>query len=869
MKTLLFISWILLLFVEIHAQTLPPADVTIFGSQAMDQFGDEIISAGDVNGDGFDDLLVAASTYHGGMDQFQIGRVYLFYGPLIADSISATAADAIITGEAQLDHLGGSVAAVGDINKDSFDDVLIGASGARTAGAAYLFYGPFSGQLSASQADVLFEAEAGGRPLFGHAVSPAGDINADGFLDLIVSTPYGLGGGDVYIFLGPFQRGTIPRSQAGATLTSIIQYQRFGYSLASNTDVNGDGIADLVVGAPQPTPNSEGKAYVFFGPLSGKLTPADAGCIITGEALYDQFGHVVASAGDVNNDGFDDVLVGADVNVTNSVEAGSVYLFYGPIKGKLSASAANAIITGERERDWFGQAMARAGDVNRDGFQDLIFGAYGNDANGKDTGRAYLFYGPVYGRLTASQAEVVLTGERNQFGFGAKVNSAGDLDHNGVEDIAVYRPFESSGGTGAGKVFVFHVLVTSTRALNFGKGLIDEGKTERVAIYNPGKTVLRVSSLYFAGKDANQFRANATYFTIAPGDSQIVAIDFKPQSEDTFSASLEIRSDIGNATISLSGIGVSPLPQILSISDVPNDQGKNVKIQWRRSILDTVNSTRPIINYSIWRRMANADQWEKISDLPAAQKMTYETAAPTQFDATVAGVYWSVFYVSAHTQNLAFTYNSAPDSGYSVDNLAPDSLSNLRAEVVKAGIRLCWRAGQENDLDHYSIYRGTKSGFALFYPHLIVRDTTVVDTSVVAGTTYYYRAVAIDAAGNKSLPSHELHITYIPTNITPLPGLPSEFALLQNYPNPLRASASNLETGIQFQLPIGTMVNLTIFDVKGRRLRTLVNTFKRAGNYDVTWDGRDDTGMEAASGLYIYRLEANGLVMSRKMLLVR
>ena len=157
----------------------------------------------------------------------------------------------------------------------------------------------------------------------------------------------------------------------------------FGWSVASAGDVNKDGFDDLIVGAVinDASGFQAGRAYVYSG-LNG-----DTLYVFTGEAAGDRFGHSVASAGDVNNDGFDDLIVGAYLNDAGGSDAGRAYVFSGQTGDTLYTFA------GEAAEDRFGYSVASAGDVDNDGFDDLIVGAIWNDAGGKDFGRAYVFSG--------------------------------------------------------------------------------------------------------------------------------------------------------------------------------------------------------------------------------------------------------------------------------------------------------------------------------------------------------------------------------------------------------------------------------------------------------------------------------------------
>ncbi len=425
---LIFSLTIIILIVAVspaHSQCPP---VYIFnGEAAGDRFGVSVASAGDVNGDGFDDLIVGAPINDAGGTS--AGRAYVFSGQT-GDTLY------VFTGEAVSDYFGSSVASAGDVNNDGFDDLIVGAylnsAGGILAGRAYVFSG--------LNGDTLYVFTGEAKVRFGISVASAGDVNNDGFDDLIVGAAHhpaaGTRTGRAYVFSG--QTG-----ETFYTFTGEAAGDRFGHSVASAGDVNNDGFDDLIVGAAgnDAGGNNAGRAYVFSG-LNG-----DTLYVFTGEAggdvFGDSFGFSVASAGDVNNDGFDDIIVGALRNDAGGLEAGRAYVFSG-LNGDTIY-----VFTGEGRGDEFGISVASAGDVNNDGFADLIVGAQGNDAGGFNAGQAYVFSGQTGNTI------YVFTGEAPSDLFGNSVASASDVDNDGFDDLIVGAFLSDAGGDRAGRAYVY------------------------------------------------------------------------------------------------------------------------------------------------------------------------------------------------------------------------------------------------------------------------------------------------------------------------------------------------------------------------------------------------------------------------------
>jgi hypothetical protein len=354
-------------------------------------FGFSVASAGDVNGDGYDDVVIGA--VEADNDAVDEGAAYLYLGSALGlDTDPVWSADPTDNEGARF---GRSVAGVGDINGDGFDDVLVGAYtytvDADARGRVYLYLGNAQG-IDANFAWYAEPAEDG-QALFGGQVAGAGDVNRDGFADVIVGAPFWSGGGvhkegRAYLFTGG-PDGLSATPDWVADPTDRSD-SRFGGSVARAGDVNGDGYDDVVVGA-YGVSSYRGGAYTYLGGPTGLQSDPIWSVEPLDPLAY--FGAEVAPAGDLNGDGFDDVAVGA-FNWSSDIRAeGRVVVFAGTETG---LDELPVWFTHPTDQDFarFGASLAAANDVNGDGCGDLIVGAWAwVDGPGNDYGRAYLYYG--------------------------------------------------------------------------------------------------------------------------------------------------------------------------------------------------------------------------------------------------------------------------------------------------------------------------------------------------------------------------------------------------------------------------------------------------------------------------------------------
>ena len=381
----------------------------------------EVISDADFNGDGLSDLVWADSTVslsNGSLEQ--MGKVEVYFGTSSGFSLVA---DRTYSGQISNESFGNDIAAC-DLNGDGYDDLAVGRPGAgvNNTGAVSVFYGGIDG-LSSNKDWSLSGFGEGNRT--GKVLACAGDVDRDLYEDLLIVSHGSLGDnylGRVDLLLGsPVGLGTIPDwTRNGTSLNP-----RFGASVLGEGDVNGDGYSDFVISSTGNMTNSSyySKVEVWWGGPSGPAATADESKSSNVQGKL--FGYSLAWS-DVNGDGFDDLAIGEPYNVTSGYQSGKVWLFYGTSSG-LTPSTAWSLIGGNS--DLAGLEIADAGDVDEDGYDDLLITNGGKDSKG---GELLVFFGSAAG--LPSSGQLIASGDMGSHS-GWSLSTGGDLDGDGMSEI--------------------------------------------------------------------------------------------------------------------------------------------------------------------------------------------------------------------------------------------------------------------------------------------------------------------------------------------------------------------------------------------------------------------------------------------------
>ncbi|HWV33054.1 MAG TPA: FG-GAP-like repeat-containing protein [Dyadobacter sp.] len=437
------------IFVHLGSPTgIKPNPAAILeGNQSGAQFGIAIALAGDINGDHYSDLIAGANKFSQG--QLNEGAAFIYYGSKAGvDPNLATTLEM----NQPVSEMGTSVAGAGDVNADGFGDVLVGApfydQGETDEGAAFVYLGSVKG---ISQSPTIMQSNQADAHL-GTALASAGDLNGDNFSDIIVGIPHYdkayADQGLVKIHLGS-ANGINPNT--AIALVGQQMTEEFGRAVACAGDIEGDGHADILISSRTKGKNlpNEGVVMLFPGIQTG-IDKTPASVFKSGQANA-YFGQSLASAGDIDGDGYSDIIMGAHLYDHGESDEGAIMVWHGGASHPDTASA--TALHSIQPESQFGYAVSGAGDVDGDGYDDMVVGAPLYDNGQSEEGAAFLFRGTSNG--ISKTATNMLEADQADAGFGTSVSAAGDVNGDGFGDIIIGAMHYDNGEDEEGAAFVY------------------------------------------------------------------------------------------------------------------------------------------------------------------------------------------------------------------------------------------------------------------------------------------------------------------------------------------------------------------------------------------------------------------------------
>jgi hypothetical protein len=653
----------------------------------------------------------------------------------------------------------------GDLNGDGYTELIVTAPGTNSA------QGFIAGLVGRSTGYQLPPQDIGiqgttNNDWLGYGLSTGADLNKDGYDDLVTSrleidpaTPAATGSGEVAIWWG----GTSINATEDVTISAGNNGDMFGFSLHTVGDVDNDGNPDMVVGAPRHilNTNNPGRAYLFLGSGNSTVTTTPTSTV-SGSDNGDAFGTVVNICGDVNGDGYDDVLVGASGhNSSTEFDVGKVYVYHGSSSG--IGSTADWTYVGQNEEDLLGFSGSGVGDVNGDGYDDILVGApLWDNGQTEDAGQALVFYGSNSG--LSSSPDVTIKGTSANAALGADVAWAGDINNDTLGDFVIGAPGTNNGSLNSAGHAQVHfgntggVNATPSKILRgwsadgdmgISVGPGGDGNGDGYDDIIVGDTTLQFTYVFYGGPDAQDpaMYVDDTEIWSHTGafPSTVRVDDFTDYLNDYIQdhqGDVDINGDLLvpiNISMSRQGrlklddvvVQFFKLVQPTGLTATPVPTGSSIKLAWDDHTAKSDDISKMAVEF--W----NGTGWEEIEKIPKHWKEYIVT------DLT-DGVQYQ-FRIRAF-DGAVQEYSEASDVAMATpgDSKVPDKILNGMAVEDRdlMGINISWDASDE-DTVNYEIY-SNKTGAWAFLTNVTSNMTYYVDTDIDDGPWYWYRVRAWD-----------------------------------------------------------------------------------------------------------------------------
>ena len=514
-----------------------------------DNFGASVTSIGDLDGDGVDDIIVGAyGSDTGGEDRGAIHIMFMNTDGSVKSTVEINGATANGPSLSNYDGFGISVAHIGDLNRDGIPDIAVGANwdnaGGTDRGAIHIMFMNTNGSVKSTVE--INNVTTNGPSLsnadfFGRSVTSIGDLNRDGIPDIAVGAYGDNGGGDgrgaIHIMFMNTDGGvksTVEINDDTTNGPSLSNTDYFGTSVTSIGDLNRDGIPDIAVGAYGDNGGGDGRGaiHIMFMNTDGgvKSTVEINDDTTNGPSLsdYDYFGTSVTSIGDLDGDGVDDIIVGADEDDAGGSNKGAVHIMFmntnGSVKSTVEINDETTNGSSLSDYDAFGTSVTSIGDLNRDGIPDIAVGAYEDDTGGDNKGAIHII--SLTSLFPSGNGFVDSTVEINDDttngpslsdydAFGTSVTSIGDLNRDGIPDIAVGA--YAAGGANKGAI---HIMFMNTNGSVDKTVEINGATTNGPSLNNNDFFGWSVTSIGDLNRDGIPDIAVGAYADDAGGDSK-------------------------------------------------------------------------------------------------------------------------------------------------------------------------------------------------------------------------------------------------------------------------------------------------------------------------------------------------------------
>lgn len=701
-----------------------------------------------------------------------------------------------------------------------------------------------------------------------------GDVNGNGFDDLALANFYDQ---TIDVYFGG----------SGMQSPSISINVDFEPLDISSGDFNGNGYSDILIGY-----NAGNSIDIVFG---GETISSSPDFSINPEDFVTGFfssSYIPTNIGDVNGNGYDDFasssLLVYNIENEQRVYNNEIYIFFG---GENISSTPDVTLnpTEETNLNYTGIAFNSLGDINDNGFDDFAFSILFADGS---KGRVMVYHGNDSG--TFEDPEIIRPDydDGNVFEFGSDI-AAADITGNGFNDLiikpgvfydgnalVIYEggkesfsdhpdyflkiPAQTGIGpdfTGDGYVNSAFPFASSIQSVpdfsNTGhENIIVSSQTNATnAVGFFGQAIVQgynYPDLLFNAPNKNSSLGGAWGFAVGEFSDGIISA-VMPQSLDNNDAFRSSRMYAFHLPVPL---------ELTSIEDVPDDQGYWVTIRAGGYLMEAqLESIQAFSTWSVW--MMGDDGWESkatvnyLDEAATRVDVRVPTTLPTDADAGPESPHTYLFKVTAHSYYGDLIAESNEMWGYALDNIAPAKVTGVNAAMADGKINLEWDASSANDLGEYQIWEVDESGQPGDEPVLSTGNTTASIDYDENADVIRLAVSAVDVHNNKGVISETAEIVITSTSL--LSDLPAEFELNQNYPNPF-----NPTTVLPYALPEDSHVRITIYDMIGREVTTLVNTDMTAGYHTANFDAKN-----LASGMYIYRIRAGEYVQSRTMSVIK